>query len=354
MYFSGQLKIKPSQESLIEKVKPQKAFKKLLFIMTGGTLADKRERQTFTALSILQQFNMVFRTLGITNIVRISQDNLDFYLDTDGKVNDLKEALDKFDLEMDEDVSAYFQALYLVLEHEEGNFNYLIEIRINRLHEIGHPPIEIVVNGLLREFKTVDGVGHGKLRAKMEPIFNSQETYDVFTSEEDHEFTQFLHGLDHGIKKYIPVDAIEIETTSKIVLPKKRKEAGSRPAKDTSDPVYHDYYGYSDYVIFLPMWSDMSYAHNVHIHDTQLMSEEGDPIGHIGEEGVNAGESGLFDPDTTLSQGLQDSSDYMDATDTKHGDGASEDAESSWLDSADVSHSDDSSSCSSCSSCGGD
>ena len=101
MYFSGQLKVNPSQESLIEKVKPEKAFRKLLFIMTGGSVTDKRERQTFTALSILQQFNMVLRTMGITNIVRISQDDLDFYMDTDGKVDDLKEALDKFDLEMD-------------------------------------------------------------------------------------------------------------------------------------------------------------------------------------------------------------------------------------------------------------
>jgi len=218
MYFSGQLKVRPSQETLIEKVPPQKAFKKLLFLMTGGSVADKRERQTFTALSIMQQFNMVFRTLGITNIVRISQDDLDFYMDTDGKVDDLKDALDKFDIEMDEDVAAYFKTLFLVLEHHESNFNYLIEIRINRLHEVGHHPIEIVVNGLLKEYKAVDGVGQTKLKSKMEPIFQSQKAYDSFTNEMDHEFTQFLHSLDHGIKKYIPVEDIEIESTSKIVL----------------------------------------------------------------------------------------------------------------------------------------
>ena len=57
---------------------------------------------------------MVFRSMGITNIVRISQDDIDFYFDTQGKEDDLQDALDKYDIEMDEDVSRYFNVLYLV------------------------------------------------------------------------------------------------------------------------------------------------------------------------------------------------------------------------------------------------
>ena len=77
MYLSGKLNINPAQLTEIEKIKPHKAFKKILYFITGGSIADKRELETFTAISILQQLNMVFRSMGITNIVRISQDDID-------------------------------------------------------------------------------------------------------------------------------------------------------------------------------------------------------------------------------------------------------------------------------------
>ena len=208
----------------------------------------------------------------------------------------------------------------------------------------------------MKEFKAVDGVGQANLKSKMEPIFQSQEAYDSFASEKNHEFTQFLHSLDHGIKKYIPVEGIEIESTSKIVLSKKRKESKSDRVVEYRDPVYDGYYGYNDYVLFLPMWSDMSHNHNVHIHDTEIVTEEGEPIGHIGEDGINAGEAGLFDPDKSLDQGLQESADYLDTSETKYADAAMEESNGSWLDSGGDSSDDSSSvsSCSSCSSCGGD
>ena len=36
MYFNGQLAIDPSQETLVEKVRPTKAFGRMLYYLTGG------------------------------------------------------------------------------------------------------------------------------------------------------------------------------------------------------------------------------------------------------------------------------------------------------------------------------
>mgnify|MGYP006081302847 CR=1 FL=1 len=84
MYYSGNLSINPTQASEIEIVKPTKAFSRIFNILTVGSLNKKQERQTFTAISILQQFNTVFRNLKITNIIRLSYNDLPFYEDKEG------------------------------------------------------------------------------------------------------------------------------------------------------------------------------------------------------------------------------------------------------------------------------
>ena len=93
MYFSATLSIDPSEITRIEAVKPTKAFGKLLHVLTAGLTSKKEEQETFTAVAILQKFNKVFRTMGMNNIVRLSKDEVDFYIDKKGKKDDLKEAM---------------------------------------------------------------------------------------------------------------------------------------------------------------------------------------------------------------------------------------------------------------------
>ncbi|MGB0430643.1 MAG: hypothetical protein ACPGLV_09230, partial [Bacteroidia bacterium] len=69
MYLEGKITIDPAQLTKIEKIKPQKAFKKMLFFLTSGAISDKEEHETFQAVSILQQLNMCFRNQGINNII---------------------------------------------------------------------------------------------------------------------------------------------------------------------------------------------------------------------------------------------------------------------------------------------
>jgi hypothetical protein len=69
MYFKGKLSIDPSHLARIEKVSPDSGFKKLLFSITGGQIADKREVETFKALNILQQLHGSLNAIGINNII---------------------------------------------------------------------------------------------------------------------------------------------------------------------------------------------------------------------------------------------------------------------------------------------
>ena len=97
MYFHGTLAIDPSQMTNIELVKPTKAFGKMCYYMTLGLASEKEERETFTAVSILQEFNRAFSSLGITNILRLAKNDVDYYLDEVGREDDLKEAMAVFE-----------------------------------------------------------------------------------------------------------------------------------------------------------------------------------------------------------------------------------------------------------------
>ena len=87
MYFKGRLSIDPSQLTKIDKVSPESGFKKMLFSLTGGQFADKKEIETFKALNILQQIHGVFSSNGIDNIIRLTHDDIDIYHDTKGEKN---------------------------------------------------------------------------------------------------------------------------------------------------------------------------------------------------------------------------------------------------------------------------
>ena len=47
MYFKGKLTVDPSQLTKIESIRPESSFKKLLYNLTGGQIADKEEIETF-------------------------------------------------------------------------------------------------------------------------------------------------------------------------------------------------------------------------------------------------------------------------------------------------------------------
>jgi hypothetical protein len=376
MYFNGNLSIDPAQLTKIEKVKPQKAFKRILYFLTVGAISDKVEQETFSAVSILQQLYTVFNSIGINNLVRLSHDDIDFYLDAEGKKDDLKATLDLYDLQTNEAMSESFKQLSMVLEHEENGFKYLINITINRTHHVGVYPIDIFIDGLLDEFAVHNEAEANALKTKMEKVFKDQESYNSFIMERQNNFDQFLDKIKYQINKIIRVTDVKRQSKTNILIPKESKKdlnsfRNQNPANyQAHSPVYHGYYGFGDFFFYSYLWSSMCHTNHIHIHDTSLVSEEGSVIRDIDHEGVDAGDNSLFDSDQDYNSRLSDNDLYYDEESGSYGEGDSGNGDSWWGGSdsgngnndssdswwgGDDSGSSDSgdSSCSSCSSCGG-
>ena len=218
MYFEGTITLDPSQITTINKIKPTKAFKKFLYHLTLGAISKKEERETFTAVAILQQINAALQAKGIDNIIKISHDDIDFYHDKEGKANDLKLAMDKYEIQINESMAVHFKQLQLVLEHEDINFKYLLEVYVNRDHEVGVYPIEIKVSALLKDFKSEQKTD------KINTIVKNQETFEAFKTKKLIDFEYFLEELKLELKKQIELDDIDYYLKTKYVVPNKKKK----------------------------------------------------------------------------------------------------------------------------------
>lgn len=266
--------------------------------------------------------------------------------------------------------SEVFKTLYLVMEHEMEGLRYLIEIDIQREHKVGEMPITIQINGTLADLERQGDRSIKKLKQQMSDVFESQKKYDEYLREKQHAFDQFIQMLEQTIRTHIKVESIKTDSQAKMIRPKKAVKTPSDLSQQRyTEPIYYGYYGFHDAFLYAWLWSEMSYFHNIHVHDFTLVDEAGHSMLTVGEEGFNAGSTDTlnvdapFEPPENGEIEYHSDHDYQDEFKSSHliGDVSTESVSAeesfgdggSWLDSGDWDSSDSGASCSSCSSCGG-
>ena len=368
MYFNGQLAIDPSQETLVEKVRPTKVFGRMLYYLTAGGLSDREEQETFTAVAILQQLNMALRSMGVTNIVRLAKDQYDFYFDEQGLEDDLKAIMEQFHMETDYYESELFEALYLVVEYADRELTYLIEIEIDRLHPPDVYPITITVNGTANDFAQQPGESADNLRQRMEPVFQVQDAYERFQRRKEAHFSHFISRLNQAVATYIKCDDVRQSLDTRVIRPRepvdRPEQLQDRRTGADTPPLFHGYHGFDAFFLYAWMWSSMSFHHNIHYHDVSVVDEQGQTVFDVGAAGFHAGESNTLNPEADFESPSASDVEYhadhsyqdgLDQTGSVQEASAESGESSSWLDvGGDSGDSGAScSSCSSCSSCGG-
>ncbi len=289
MYLSGTLTIDPSQITMIKKVRPTKMFGKIMNAITFGVSSEKLEHETFTAVSILQQLNMALRSLKIKNVIRLAIDDYDFYLDEQGQDDDLKQAMYVMETKIDPIEAEYFNTIYIVVEHNTESIKYVIEISVKRKHKVGEYPIIVKINGVLNEFRLNEGENRDDLENKMKGIFSSQDVYNSFVGSKKSEFNAFVDELELAIRKFIKVDDIYKDISTKIIRPKGKVDLTSGLMHErTAEPIYYGYYGFDNFVFYSFLWSSMCYDHNMYVNDFILVDDLGNNVMNVGDEGFNS------------------------------------------------------------------
>ena len=355
MYFAAELSFDPSSATQIERTKPTKAFGRFFYFLTAGIVSDELEVEAFVAVSLLQQINVALRSVDVTNIVRLACDGEDFYLDRQGRPDDLQSALAA--LERDHRASTpgkSFDNLALVLEHEHAGIRYLIEIEIARTHPPGEHPIALDINGVPPLSLGAEDAQAAK--AQLAPLFASQATHDEFIATHREKFEAFVAEIREAITRQVRVDDVSEWVGTKVLRPQRRRSSihddihydEQRGAHGT--PLFGGYHGFPEIFFHGWLWSELMHDHGIQARDLTLVDEAGNDVVQIGSDGVDPSDAALLDPDGPLivPGGL-------DAVALDGGVAGGSGSGFGWLDGAGDSAVDGGgASCSSCGSCGGD
>jgi hypothetical protein len=304
MYLKGTLTVDPSQLTEIVRIKPTKGFARIANIFSLGLVSDQEERETFCAVTILQQIYVVLRSLEIDNIVRLAKDDVVVYQDDHGQPDDLRHALDQFVAKTSPSEARVFETLELSLEHHTDEMVYLIEIWICRRHDVGTPPILITVNGLPNEL--CDNAAQDELHEKLEGVFESQQAYDTFVDHHKQLFAEFLDRVRHAFQRHMKVDQVLMESEVKIIRPdrriQRRYEVPSTQRDSLTDPVFYGDSGSQDPFFYAWLWSELCHTNQIHCRDCTIVNEQGDDVRAIGSDGIDAGSDEFFDVNVPLEE----------------------------------------------------
>lgn len=336
MYYRGTLTIDPKELTKIQIEKPSGAFKSMCYKLTGGKIGDKKEIETFTAICMVEQIYSALSSIGISNMIRLNHDDLDIYHDKKGRKDDFQLAVDTYSIEIDHSMSSYFNKLWLVLEHEDDTFKYLIEASINRNHKVNDYPIEILVSGLLKQ--SAQKVNSKEdLKNKFSTTFQSQDEYNQFVSTKQIEFVDFLNTINFELSKSIGVDDIKQSVKTRMLIQRdKDKESKTKQEPKYGDAPY-SYYGFGDFLFASILWSDLCFDYGLNIANTELIDGAGDLLADVGDTGIDAIDGSIFDSSVDLDSALNslETGDMLSDTDFS-GFGESlvdSGADGSWFDS---------------------
>ena len=283
MFFTAVMDIDPSQITEIKKIKQTSFASKILNVLSFGLTTEKKEHETFTAISILEQVYNGLKSINVDNIVRLSVDNFDFYLDDTGREQDLEDVVEIFNKMIDPLSSKLFDSLYLVIEHLEQSIKYLIEIRVKRKHQVGEYPISLIVNGVLNDFKLDHNETTDKLINRLNITLNNQEELENYISTKKMFFNEFIQKLEQMIKTNIPIDDLKLKKTIDVIKPNKSiNSIDEIEHKKDSFPVFYGYYGFDYQIFYCFFWQKILEENNLSYDDSRYMYEDGllilDPV----------------------------------------------------------------------------
>jgi len=171
---------------------------------------------TFSTSSILQQLVLTMRDVGIQDAMVLSHDGVEIFRDENGDADDLTSALKAFARNTPDAAKQHFSTLRLVLEHQSDLLKIVIDVRVERAHEVDHPPIQIGLAGFLRTFR-FEGQVIAERQEVFDSIFTDQTGYEEVCDAARNEFDEFVRKLDVACQQRIEIDEAETDSCLRII-----------------------------------------------------------------------------------------------------------------------------------------
>lgn len=297
MFFLSYIELDPREVTLIKSNENESFFNNLKSIFLSKNYDNKIEQETFTAISIIHQINSALLELGINNIIKLSIDNYDYYHDIHSKEEDLEFAFAKLKFKIDPLSSKLFENIKIVLEHNDNDFKYYIDININRQHIVKDYPIKIRVIGFLKEFAISENNSEDTVIKKMDLLFESQNYYTGFVGFKELAFSNFVNNINFKLGEVIKVDGIKKNIMITYIRPEKSYTDYSQIL---NLKIYGNFiqshpliYNFSFYTWF---WVEKLYQNNFKIDNSLFIDENGNSIFRVKNLGFVAKDTQMLNP----------------------------------------------------------
>jgi hypothetical protein len=146
MKFSAKIQLRPNTE-FRERFSNEKgliSILKGLFIKKEVTIIE----QDFSAHDILRRLNSAFQSSGITNLIRVSHDDNEFYLDDKNDQNDLDKIINEFSNVLYNAFERFYEKIAVIMEIKHDGIDFMVELDLMRIHPVKEFPVQISITGI--------------------------------------------------------------------------------------------------------------------------------------------------------------------------------------------------------------
>ncbi len=182
---------------------------------------ERVEEETFSIPNILRKFSTAFKSSGITNLVRISHDDVDFYLDKDNEPHDLDKAIENFGEVLHNAFERFFEEITIVMETKNSKIDFMVELTMFRVHPIGEHPIRIDFSGL----------------PENELVTNIEKKFNLFVNRVEQNIQKYIDVKDVTISFTKKSEPVHLESESNLKKGKPLKKKESKRIKGKEEPV---------------------------------------------------------------------------------------------------------------------
>jgi hypothetical protein len=285
MYFSSKIEIDPTQITLIKAINQASVFQTLFSSLIDEN--KKYEQETFSAITILDQIHDGLEELKINNTIRLAVDNINYFIDLNSEDDDLFKAIATVRNNVDPYGSKYFENIFLVLEHLDDNFKYVIEIRIKRTHKVSEYPIKIHINALINDFEIKTDDYNTELDNKLKNIFTNQESYDDYVNKKKQAYDKFVKKFFKTIGKKIKVDGIKCYSDIRIIRPISKID--NLEDVKFSNKAHSIFYGYPNFLnnfYYATKWLDYCFNNQIKFTNLKVVDSIGFKVLSISDIGI--------------------------------------------------------------------
>lgn len=285
MYFRGRVLIDLSGATVVLR-QPANFFGGLANLLTQGSWQTKEEMETHKLLAFSQCANRALRALGVKNAVRVSIGKDVIYEDFRQTDDDFDAALetlqDMLSRGHEPDPSSEFD---LVLKHDDGVLNYVIDLDFVREHRTGIHPVAITVTAVPSELRRGDGEDDRSYRQRVKSHLRDQQSFDEAQERWEAHFDGFLDQIADHFRTNIGVVGARVETQS--VLLRRRDADALNTYTSFGYPLYS--YGPATDLAYLGMWDSLWEEHNLRVRNAHY-GDPGGPYASTGDSGWSYGD----------------------------------------------------------------